>query len=387
MNSDVIVVGLGAMGSAACYQLSKRGANVIGIDRYSPPHTLGSTHGDTRITRLAIGEGEQFVPFALRSHEIWRELEAETGADLLTVTGGLIMSSHSEHSLHGNYQFLETTIAAAKKFGIEHRELTASDIADEFPQFELTGDEQGYFENEAGFLRPEICVAKQIDLAEELGAKIYRNERVIELDKNGSSVEVVTNKGRYSAARIVVSAGPWVSEFIESVPPGLFKVYRQVLYWFDVSNAHDQYVIGKFPIFIWSFGRWKDDYVYGFPAVDGPNGGLKVAGESYGFSTLPDVVDRNVSDEETTKMFDTYVKDKLKGVDAQCVRSAVCLYTVTPNSNFVIDQLDNNVILASPCSGHGFKHSAAIGETLAELALTGNTNLDVSSFRMSQYSE
>ena len=110
MNSDVIVVGLGAMGSAACYQLAKRGVSVIGIDRYSPPHTFGSTHGDTRITRQAIGEGEQFVPFALRSYEIWRELESETGADLLTVTGGLIMSAESEHSLHGNADFLKTTV-------------------------------------------------------------------------------------------------------------------------------------------------------------------------------------------------------------------------------------------------------------------------------------
>jgi sarcosine oxidase len=170
------------------------------------------------------------------------------------------------------------------------------------------------------------------------------------------------------------------------VPPGLFKVYRQILYWFDVSQAFDQYSVGKFPIFIWSFGRWRDDYVYGFPAVNGPEGGLKVASESYEMATSPEVVDRRVSDEESAKMFDTYVKGHLKEVGKQCVKSAVCLYTVTPNSNFVIDRLDENVILASPCSGHGFKHSAAIGETLAELALTGKSTIDISPFSMEQFS-
>lgn len=386
MNGDVIVIGLGAMGSAACYQLAKRGAKVIGIDRYSPPHTLGSTRGDTRITRQAIGEGEHFVPFALRSHEIWREIESETGANLLTVTGGLIMSGGSRHSLHGNYKFLETTIAAAEKFGIEHRVLNASEIASEFPQFHLNGNEKGYFENEAGFLRPENCVDTQLELAEKLGAKIHKNERVLELEKNGTTVDVVTDKGRYSTAKVIVSAGPWVNEFIPSVPAGLFKVYRQVLYWFDVSQAHDKYVVGRFPIFIWSFGRWQDDYVYGFPAVDGPHGGLKVASEFYEFTTLPDVVDRTVSNEESTKMFSTYVNGKLNGVGDRCVKSAVCLYTVTPNSNFVIDQLDDNVLLASPCSGHGFKHSAAIGEALAELALTGKSTIDIAPFSLDQFS-
>lgn len=386
MNADVIVIGLGAMGSAACYQLARRGASVIGIDRYSPPHSFGSTHGETRITRQAIGEGEQFVPLALRSYQIWRELESETGADLLTITGGLIMSAHSQHSLHGNADFLETTIAAAKKFEIGHRVLNATQIAEEFPQFVLTGNERGYYEDAAGFLRPENCVTTQLNLAEELGAKLLRNERVMQIEKTGTGVDVITKRGKYSAATVIISAGPWVNEFVPNLPEGLFKVYRQVLYWFDVSAVAEQYVVGKFPIFIWSFGRWRDDYVYGFPAIDGPEGGLKIASEDYLETTLPDTADRNVSPAETAKMFETYVSGKLNGVGERCVRSAVCHYTVTPNSNFVIDRLDDNVILASPCSGHGFKHSAAIGETLAELALGEKSSIDVSPFSINQFS-
>jgi sarcosine oxidase len=380
MNADVIGVGLGAMGSAAVYQLAKRGAKVIGIDRYSPPHTLGSTHGDTRVTRLAIGEGEHFVPFAIRSHEIWREIESETGVSVMTNTGGLIMSSASGQSLHGSKQFLETTVAAAEKFGIAHRVLNAREIGAEFPQFILDGSERGYFEDEAGFLRPELGVATQLDRAAKLGTDIRLNERVLRIEKDRSGVKVTTDKGNYSAATAIVSAGPWVSELIPAASE-MFKVYRQVLYWFDVSGAYEQYELGKFPIFIWSFGRFDGDFVYGFPALNGREGGLKVASEVFDATTTPDQAERNVTDAEAASVFANYVSGKLTGVGDRCVRSAVCLYTSTADSNFVIDWIDENVLLASPCSGHGFKHSAAIGETLAELALTRTSKIDVSPFR------
>ncbi len=381
MNADVIVVGLGAMGSASAYQLAKRGARVIGIDRYSPPHTLGSTHGDTRVTRLAIGEGEQFVPFAIRSHEIWRELESETGISVMTNTGGLIMSSASGQSLHGSTQFLETTIAAAEKFGITHRVLDAREIAAEFPQFVLDGSERGYFEDEAGFLRPELGVARQLEDAGKLGADLRLNERVLNVEKDGAGVKVTTDKESYLAATAIISAGPWVSELI---PPAsdMFKVYRQVLYWFDVSSAYEQYVLGKFPIFIWSFGRFDGDFVYGFPAINGREGGLKVASEVFHATTTPDQAERDVTDDEAASVFSNYVSGKIAGVGKRCVRSAVCLYTSTPDSNFVIDWMDENVLLASPCSGHGFKHSAAIGETLAELVLTRTSAIDISPFSL-----
>ena len=386
MNFPVIVVGLGAMGSAACSQLAKRGVSVVGIDRFSPPHVFGSTHGETRITRQAIGEGAQFVPLALRSYEIWRELENETGEDLLTITGGLIMSANSGYSLHGNADFLQTTIDAAVKFGVSHRVLDAAEIADEFPQFVLNGNERAYYEDSAGYLRPEACVATQLTIAEKLGATLRRNERVLRLEQEGTGVKIVTDRDSYYASKAIVTAGPWVGDFLSGKASGLFKVYRQVLHWFDVSDAYRQYVPGSFPIFIWSFGRWQDDYVYGFPALDGIEGGLKVATESYQATTLPEKADRNVSPGESAAMFATYVSGRLRGVSAKCIRSVACLYTMTPNSNFVIDRLDENVILASPCSGHGFKHSAAIGETLAELALAGKTSIDISPFSIDQFS-
>jgi len=380
MNSDVIVIGLGAMGSAALYQLAKRGARICGIDRYSPPHTLGSTHGETRITRLAIGEGEHFVPFAIRSHEIWRELESETGADLMTTTGGLIMSGASASALHGSTNFLQTTISAAEKFGIKHRVLNAVEIAAEFPQFLLDGDEIGYFEDAAGFLRPERCVSTQLGLAEKLGAEVRLNERVTRVEKDGSGVKVFTEIGTYRGATAIISAGPWIGEFARGAVADLFKVYRQVLYWFDVSAAYGQYVQAKFPVFIRSLGRASGDFFYGFPAIDGPDGGLKLASEEYETTTPPEQVNRTATDAEALHIYRNYVSGRLAHIGPRCVRSAVCLYTSTADSNFVIDRVAENVLLASPCSGHGFKHSAAIGETLAELALTRTSKIDTSPF-------
>lgn len=384
MNADVIVVGLGAVGSAACYQLAMRGASVIGIDRYAPPHTLGSTHGETRITRLAIGEGDQFVPFAMRSHEIWRELESETGIDLMTTTGGLVISAASGHPLHGSPNFLHTTISAAEKFGIMHRVLDAEEIAAEFPQFLLDGDELGYFEPAAGFLRPERCVEVQLALAEKFRAEIRLNERVLRVEPEGSGVRVVTEQANYSAATAIISAGPWVGEFARGAAADLFKVYRQVLYWFDVSASYEKYIPGKFPVFIWSRGRFEGDFVYGFPAIDGPAGGLKLASEEYETPTSPEQVDRAVTADECGRVYRNYVTGKLAGLGELCVRAVSCLYTSTSDSNFVIDWTDENVLLASPCSGHGFKHSAAVGESLADLALTRTSKIDTSPFSLPQ---
>jgi sarcosine oxidase len=203
---------------------------------------------------------------------------------------------------------------------------------------------------------------------------------VTRVEQTGTGVRVATDRGEYLAAKAIVSAGPWVNEFVDGVPKETFKIYRQVLHWFDVSEAYDSYKLGSFPIFIWSFGRWADDYVYGFPAIDGRDGGLKLASEEYLTTTPPEEVERNVSEQESAGVFKEYVSGKLRGVGEKCIRSAVCLYTVTPDSNFVIDWLDENILLASPCSGHGFKHSAAIGETLAEIALKGTSKIDISPF-------
>ena len=375
------------MGSAAAYQFAKKGVKVLGIDQFSPPHKFGSTHGETRVTRQAIGEGAEYVPLALRSYEIFREIEAETNADLLTITGGLIMSNPSGNSLHGNAGFIETTVATAKKFGIEHQVLTADEIAKQFPQFNLDGNERGYFESEMGFLRPENCVAAQLESAEKYGATINRNEKVLGIKHDKNSVEVITDKGKYHADKIIISAGAWIKNLIEKPRQDLFKIYRQVFYWFDVADNYAKFKLGNFPIFIWEFGRWENDFVYGFPAIDGKKGGFKIATETYLETTNPDKVNREVSQNEIDEVFEKYIENRIIGISNKCIKTATCLYTIMPKARFLIDYLPENkrVIVASPCSGHGFKHSAAIGEILAELVVDGKSGIDISAFTFENF--
>ncbi len=382
MRYDAVVVGLGAMGSAALYQLAKSGASVLGLDRFSPPHSSGSTHGDTRITRVGIGEGFEYVPLVRRSHEIWREIEALTGTELLRQCGGLVMASQSTQSMHGSETFLDHTVAAAREFGVDHRLLGSAEIGARFPQFGLTGSETAYEEMGAGFVRPERCVEAQIGLARQLGATVRMDEQVLSYDDDGSRVTVRTPDETYTASKLVVTAGPWVTQLVPDLADHL-TVYRQVLYWFDLEDRSQYHAYRDSPIYIWWGGRSRDDMIYGFPMIDGPAGGAKVAREQYATSTTVDTVSRDVTAHEMDEMYEGCVRGRLPGLGRRCVKARSCLYTVTPDSRFVIDfhPVDPNVIVASPCSGHGFKHSAAIGESLAQLATSGASDIDISWFR------
>ena len=386
-NFETIVVGLGAMGSAALYQLSKRDNKVLGIDQFAPPHKMGSTHGDTRITRQAIGEGEEYVPLSLRSYEIWDELERKTGKKLLTITGGLIVGQDNGQSLHGKNNFLQTTIAAAEKFNIPHSVLSANELKKRFPQFRVADNSTGYYEDSAGFLSPESCIEAQLTLARQQGAQINLNETIQQLlPLANGGVEVRTNKGVYQTNKVVLAAGPWIVRFLPEYRDQL-KVYRQALYWFDLQGDVTSYLPENFPIFI--ITGTDGDGIYGFPAIDGYQGGLKVAFEEYLNETTPEAVNRNISQDEVDRAYNKYISKYLPGLSNKCVKAVTCLYTVTPDSQFIIDTHPDHsqIIIASPCSGHGFKHSAAIGEALAELAAEGKSHFDLSAFSLSRFNK
>ena len=378
---DAIVLGLGAMGSAAVYHLAQKGARVLGLDRFSPPHAFGSTHGDSRVTRLAIGEGEHYTPLVLRSHELWRELEHETGESLLTTNGGLIISG-SRATSHTHVEgFFDNTLSAARRFGIAHELLDAQAIQHRFPQFRVSDHEHAYFEPGAGFVRPERCVAAHLACAERRGATLRRNERAVGFDAEASGVRVRTERGIYAAARLIVSAGPWLPELLRAPPARHFTIYRQTLFWFEIEPPFERFEPERFPVFIWELTGRKQS-VYGFPALDGPRGGVKVASEQFDEATTPDTARRNVTDDEIRVMYDDYVVPYISGVGRRCVKSAVCLYTVTPDFGFVLDRHPafDRVLLVSPCSGHGFKHSPAIGEAVADIACDGTPRFDLEPF-------
>jgi sarcosine oxidase len=381
---DVVVCGLGAMGSATTYQLAKRGVRVLGVDRDAPPHALGSTHGDTRVTRQAIGEGLAYVPLARRSHELWREIEAETGADLLTTNGVLVMASPGLQTRHhGKTRFLETTIAAARAFSIDHELLDAGEITRRYPQFGLVGDESGYFEPGGGFVRPEAAVRAQLDLAARHGAVIRTNETLTGFAPEAGGVTVTTTHGRFGADVIVLAVGAWLGSMIGEPYAGWFTVTRQVLHWFAVAGPDDAFLPDRFPVYIWDSGPAS---FYGFPALDGPTGGVKVAAEN----DVPcgDVADvtRDVSPAERYGVYDAVIRHRLPGLARSCVRAVTCMYTTTPDGDFVIDRHPDHdaVLLLSACSGHGFKHSAAIGEAVAAGIAGEPASIDLSPFSLSR---
>lgn len=386
MAADVVVIGLGAVGSAAVYQLARRGAKVMGIDRHSPPHALGSSHGDTRITRLAIGEGAHYTPLVLRANEIWSEIESQTGEDLHVVTGMLVVSSDRRRATTHVANFFENTLEAALRFGIAHERLDAPAIRKRFPPFAVRDNEVGYYEPGAGYLRPEACIAAQLRLAEDHGATLLRGERVIALEGGPGCVTVVTERGRHEAGQAIVAAGPWVQEFL---PPALaphFTVTRQALFWFDVDPPVARFTAPGFPVWIWEL-QDASHVIYGFPAIDGPHGGVKVATEQYAESTTAEAAAREVSAAEARRMHEELVAGCFPGISPRCLKAAACLYTATPDFHFAIGRHPDlpAAIIASPCSGHGFKHSAAVGEALAELALEGSSRHDLTAFGLDRF--
>lgn len=381
---DVIVIGLGAMGSASVYQLARAGKRVLGIDQFHPPHTHGSSHGETRITRLAIGEGAAYTPFAIRSHELWREFERETSEKMLFPIGGLIIGDrHSTGRFHTKSDFLGTTIAAANHYGVRHEMLSSSDLRARFPQFATGKEDSAYFEPDAGYLKPEVCVKVQIELAKKYGATLRLGERVKELEETAhGGIEVLTDGSRYSAEQLVVTAGPWLQSIFPRKFPSL-RVTRQTLYWFPIKERHELFEPGRCPVFIWPFSD-AESGIYGFPAIDGRDGGIKVASESYGDLVDPDNVPREVSPADTRNFYETHLSGRMPLLGASNLRSTTCLYTVTPNSDFLIGRLPQmpQCIVVSACSGHGFKHSAAVGETVAELVTRDSSRLSIAPFEL-----
>jgi sarcosine oxidase len=295
-----------------------------------------------------------------------------------------VASANIEDNHHRSSSFLAETVEAAKLFSIPHQQLSGDDIRRLYPQFRLASDEVGYFEPGAGFLRPEACVETQVAEAKRLGASAFTSETVLEIAPTGDTVRVRTDKDSYEAAKVILAAGPWIAKLLPPERAHHFLVYRQTLCWFALQQSFERYSPDRFPVFIWITGNRLQDMLYGFPAIDGAEGGLKIATERYESTVDPDAVPREVNEESVSEMYSEYIAPRLPDVSSQCLRTATCLYTVTPDAKFVIDYADasQNVLFASACSGHGFKHSPALGEFLAQRVLGLPTRIDLSVFAL-----
>jgi sarcosine oxidase len=377
MRAEVIVVGLGAMGAAVSWQLARRGVSVIALDRYTPPHDRGSSHGESRITRLAVGEGEEYVPLVRRSHELWQEIEAETQHMLMTQTGGVVIGGPES-------EFLEQTRDIAARHGIAHENLDGAELRRRFPMFAAGETARAYYEPEAGYVRPEAAVAAQLNLAAQAGGRLRFAETVLEWHASPEGVQVQTEGGVHDADQLVLCSGPWIRQLL---PEGrdMFAVYRQLLFWFPIAAQPP--ALGEMPIFVWDFGGERTDFVhldgfYGFPPLAGVSGGVKVATEQFEHTTEPDGAQHPATSEQAAHMRRDVVGERLSWLGATPLRTVSCLYTSTRGSRFVIDRhpVHENVMIVSACSGHGFKHSAAVGEAVAEWMAGQSPRVDLGPF-------
>ena len=373
-NFDVVVLGVGGMGSAACFELACRGRRVLGLEQFPLVHARGSSHGHTRIIRTAYAEHPAYVPLVRRAFEKWFELEQVTGRHLLTECPCLNAGPPgSEH--------VEGVRASVREHRLAAEELTGKAINRRFPAFKLPQDYSGVLERAAGFLFVENCVRSQIDAAVSLGAEIRAEESVREWKAAGNGVEVTTDKGTYRAARLVVTAGAWATRLLADLGVPL-AVMRQVMLWFDVSADLRAFRRDKFPIFM---ADVPGGPFYGLPAID--RFGLKVA-RHYGAPELPnpDGVNWELTpdDEPPVRSFlDTYLPGKV----GPLTKGQVCMYTVTPDRHFVIDvhPAHPQVSVACGFSGHGFKFAPTVGEVLADLAEQGTTRHEIGMFSAKRF--
>jgi sarcosine oxidase len=373
---DVIVAGLGAMGSAAAYHLAQRGQRVLGLDRFAPPHTLGSSHGHTRIIREAYFEHPQYVPMVQRAYEAWEALERVSGERLFARTGGLMAGPPGSK-----------VVAGARESAVRHKlpyeELSAADIRRRFPAFHVADDDIGLLEPRAGILFPESCIAAHLRFAAAHGATLRTNDAVTAWTASISGVGVTVETARgltYTADRLVISAGAWAGELLKDLSLPL-TIERAVVHWFDPSRNRDHFASDRFPIFIWEYGPGL--MCYGFPARDE---GVKAALHHQGERTVDAAsVRREVGRSEVEEM-QALLARLIPDLSGRWRESIVCLYTNTPDEDFIIDAhpAHPQVFVVSPCSGHGFKFSSAIGEIVADLATEGESAFDLTPFRLAR---
>ncbi|HEU0104244.1 MAG TPA: N-methyl-L-tryptophan oxidase [Mycobacteriales bacterium] len=364
MQYDVIVVGLGGMGSAAARSLAARGVRVLGLERHTPAHDLGSSHGGSRIIRQSYFEDPAYVPLLLRAYELWEALARDSGEDVYTLTGGLFCGRPDATTVAGS-------LLASRQWDLPHELLEAGEVRRRFPTFALADGEIALYEAKAGFARPEATVAAQIRLAQRAGADLHFGEPVTGWESTAGGVRVQTAQGSYRADRLVIAPGAWAPQLLASLGVPIV-VERQVMYWFQPDGGVDRYAVGRQPIFI------HEDAVgaqaYGFPAIDGPDGGVKVSFFRRGVPCTPETIDREVHPDEVEYMR-SHTARLLPGLPGRFLDAVTCMYSNTPDQHFVVAQHPDhdNVSVACGFSGHGFKFVPVMGEVLADLATTGST--------------
>jgi sarcosine oxidase len=367
---DVVVVGVGGMGSAALHHLAQHGKRVLGLERFDLLHERGSSHGLTRIIRLAYFEHPDYVPLLRRAYELWRELEQEAGEELLRITG----------IVEGGERILEGVLLACAEHGLEHEVLTGDEVARRFPAYRLPPEMEVAFQPDGGFVVPERCIVAHVEGALARGAVLRARERVLEWSDTESGVRLRTDRGEVEAERVVFTAGAW-SQDVARLPAGLVHGVRQSLAWLQPSRP-EIFEPGRMPVFNLAL---DGEHFYGFPAHGIP--GFKLGRyDHFGTGGDPDDIDREptLADEAPLRAFAERYFPEGAG---PTVALKTCLFEPSPDEHFLIDRHPESpfAVVGAGFSGHGYKFCSVVGEILAELALDGATRHDIDLFRFSRF--
>lgn len=370
---DVVVCGLGVMGSAALRELSRRGLRALGVDRFTPGHDRGSSHGATRIIRLDYFEHPSYVPLLRRAYELWQELEQSSERKLLHITGILEIGDPDGMLITG-------VLASIRQHSLRYELLCAEELTRRFPAFHFPSQYQAVVQPDGGFLAAEPSIHAMLALAKETGAEIRSGETIRAIEPSSSGVRIVTDRARIDAGSAVIAVGPWIKSILPELKAPL-RVTRQAMAWISPRRPAS-FQPEHFPVFLMESQHGMH---YGFP-LDG-DGLLKVAKHHHGDETVdPDAYERTVSiaDENLIR---SALADHLPDANGSRVKAATCLYTVTPDGDFIVDTLPGypHVVVASPCSGHGFKFAPVIGEILANLLTQGEPKHEIDRFSLKRF--
>lgn len=360
-NPDVIVIGLGGVGSSTLYHLARRGVTALGIERFTLAHDRGSSHGGTRLIRRAYFEHPDYIPLVDRSFEGWDEIEKKSGARLFHRTGLLLFGPSDGAVISG-------TRRAARAHGLDIRAFGPETAAARFPDFRTPAGAAALFEPAAGTLAVEACIRTYVETAQRLGATARFGERVLRWSASDDGVTVETDVARYGARSLIITAGPWANEVLADLNLPL-TLRRKPVFWFETGDARLHRDSGC-PVFGFEIDR---HFLYGFPSTDGET--VKIGDHTDGdVISSADAVERGMQPGDLDRLV-PFVESCLPGVGQKVVKHTVCLYTITPDEHFIIDRHPRhpNVAFAAGLSGHGFKFAPVLGSALVDLALSGRT--------------
>jgi sarcosine oxidase len=371
---DVIVAGVGGMGAQTCLRLAERGQRVLGLERFDIPHAFGSSHGFNRIIRLAYFEHPSYVPLLRRSYKLWRDLEQRAGEPLLFITGSLDIGPAGS-------SVVSRSLASCRQHDLAHEQLNAAEVMRRFPGYRLPADYEAVLQPDGGFVASERAIVAGVNLAMDKGAVIRAREPLIDYAPiAGGGVRVRTSKGVYEAGRLILAAGAWIGDHVSQLSRTAVPE-RQVLGWFR-PKAPAHFRLGSFPVSnlkcdLGHFYQFPEWHVPGFKI--GLYHHLQETGSADGLSRDPTLADEAVLRKGLQRFFPE--------ADGDCLALRACLFTNTPDEHFIVDTLPDfaDVVVASPCSGHGYKFAAVMGEILADLAMGRRPAFDLSLFRMGRF--